>query len=95
MRGSDAMTGSMFTYVDIEARIPASHPIRLVRRIVNEVLAGLDGEFAAMYSDLGRPSISPVSAPVWFCIRSTGHKLLQRACAVGRMRNPRRRSVRV
>lgn len=59
MRGSDAMTGSMFSYVDIETRIPASHPIRLIRRIVNEVLAGLDGEFAGMYSGLGRPSISP------------------------------------
>ena len=59
MRGSDAMTGSMFSYVDIEARIPESHPIRMIRSIVNEVLAGLDGEFTAMYSGLGRPSVAP------------------------------------
>jgi hypothetical protein len=43
-----------------EARIPTNHPIRTIRRIVNEVLTGLDGEFAAMYSGMGRPSIAPV-----------------------------------
>ena len=59
MRGSDAMTGSLFSYVDIEARIPAKHPIRTIRRIVNEVLGGLDAEFAAMYAAIGRPSIAP------------------------------------
>ena len=59
MRGSDEMTGSMFSYVDIEARIPANHPIRTIRRIVNDVLAGLDAEFTAMYSGIGRPSIAP------------------------------------
>ena len=53
------MAGSLFSYVDIEARIPANHPIRTIRRIVNEVLTGLDGEFAAMYSGIGRPSIAP------------------------------------
>jgi transposase len=59
MRGSDAMTGSLFSYVDIEARIPAKHPMRTIRRIVNEVLGGLDAEFAAMYAVIGRPSIAP------------------------------------
>jgi transposase len=59
MRGSDAMTGSLFSYVDIEARIPAKHPLRTIRRIVNEVLGGLDAEFAAMYAVIGRPSIAP------------------------------------
>ena len=59
MRGSDEMAGSMFSYVNIEARIPANHPIRIIRRIVNEVLAGLDAAFTAMYSGIGRPSIAP------------------------------------
>jgi transposase len=59
MRGSDAKTGSMFSYVDVEARIPTKHPIRTIRRIVNEVLDGLDAEFAAMYAAIGRPSIAP------------------------------------
>jgi transposase len=59
MRGSDAATGAMFSYVDIEARVPAKHPIRVIRRIVNEVLARLDTDFAAMYAAIGRPSIAP------------------------------------
>jgi transposase len=59
MRGSDAATGAMFSYVDIEARVPAKHPIRVIRRIVNEVLARLDADFAAMYAAIGRPSIAP------------------------------------
>jgi transposase len=59
MRGSDAVTGAMFSYVDIEARVPAKHPIRVIRRIVNEVLERLDADFAAMYATIGRPSIAP------------------------------------
>ena len=46
MRGSDERTGELFSYVDIEERVPQNHPLRLIRRIVNEVLAALDGEFA-------------------------------------------------
>jgi transposase len=59
MRGSDAVTGSLFSYVDVEARIPKTHPLRLIREIVNEVLAALSGEFDRMYAPLGRPSIPP------------------------------------
>lgn len=59
MRGSDEKSGSLFSYVDLEDRIPATHPLRLIRRIVNDALAVLDGEFAALYSDEGRPSIAP------------------------------------
>ena len=59
MRGSDAVTGSMFSYVDLEARVPGKHPLRVIRRVVNEVLVSLDAEFSAMYSVFGRPSIPP------------------------------------
>src|SRR5262249_39412678 len=59
MRGSDAVTGAMFSYVDIEARVPAKHPIRVIRRIVNEVLERLGADFAAMSSSIGRPSMAP------------------------------------
>jgi transposase len=59
MRGSDERTGKLFSYVDIEERVPQSHPLRLIRRIVNEVLAALDSEFAKLYADDGRPSIAP------------------------------------
>jgi transposase len=59
MRGSDAVSGSLFSYVDLEDRVPAKHPLRLIRKIVNEVLAALDADFSAMYADSGRPSIPP------------------------------------
>ena len=59
MRGSDATSGSLFSYVDFEARIPARHPLRVIREIVNDALASLDGEFEALYEGTGRQSIAP------------------------------------
>ena len=59
MRGSDERTGTLFSYVDVEERVPADHPLRAIRTIVNEVLEGLNGEFARIYSVKGRPSIAP------------------------------------
>ena len=59
MRGSDVRTGELFSYVDIEDRVPGNHPLRLIRRIVNDVLAALDGEFGTLYAAEGRPSIAP------------------------------------
>ena len=59
MRGSDTRTGELFSYVDLEKRVPANHPLRLVRGVVNDVLAALDGDFAKAYARDGRPSIPP------------------------------------
>jgi len=59
MRGSDQRTGELFSYVDLEARVPPRHPLRVILRIVNEVLAVLDAEFARLYAATGRPSIAP------------------------------------
>jgi transposase len=49
----------MLSSLSTEDLIPADHPIRRIRRIVDEVLGELDGEFDAMYSRIGRPSIPP------------------------------------
>jgi transposase len=59
MRGSDSTSGSLFSYVDIEQRIPTKHPLRTIREIVNEVLASLDGEFSRLYETTGRESVAP------------------------------------
>ncbi len=53
MRGSDPRTGELFSYGALEKRVPAKHPLRLVREVVNEVLATLDGEFASMPMAVG------------------------------------------
>jgi transposase len=59
MRGEDRTSGSLFSYVDVEARIPAKHPLRAMRRLTNAALAKLDGAFSALYEACGRPSIPP------------------------------------
>ena len=57
MRGTDSRSGELFSSVD--QRVPAKHPLRLVRRVVNDVLAALDADFAKAYAQGGRPSIPP------------------------------------
>jgi transposase len=59
MRGSDEQMGSLFSFVDLEERVPAKHPLRKIRQIVNDALATLDGEFSRLYASEGRPSIAP------------------------------------
>lgn len=59
MRGADRGSGSLFSYVDIEARVPSAHPLRRIRELVNGALAKLDRQFGALYSSEGRPSIPP------------------------------------
>jgi transposase len=59
MRGTDQRSGSLFSYVDIEARVPKEHPLRRVRDLVNGALSKLDKKFAELYSKDGRPSIPP------------------------------------
>jgi transposase len=59
MRGEDRRSGSLFSYVDLDARVPAKHPLRVIRSIVNDVLGSLSLDFEALYSYTGRPSIPP------------------------------------
>lgn len=59
MRGADGRSGSLFSYVDLEDRVPQAHPLRVIRRIADDVLAGMSGAFDGAYAPLGRPSIPP------------------------------------
>ncbi len=60
MRGSDQRSGSLFSYVDLEDRVRADHPLRTIRAIANAALGALSGEFEAIYATgVGRPSIPP------------------------------------
>ena len=59
MRGSDGRSGTLFSYVDLEARVPGCHPLRGIRAIVNEALAALSDDFEALYAKAGRSSIPP------------------------------------
>ena len=59
MRGADERTGELFSYVDLEKRVRADHPLRPIRALVNEALVALQQEFALLYARIGRPSIPP------------------------------------
>jgi len=59
MRGTDARSGSLFSYVDLDQRVPAKHPLRVIKGIVDDALVALDREFAKLYEGTGRQSIAP------------------------------------
>jgi transposase len=59
MRGGDARTEALFSYVSCEARVPTDHPLRAIREIVNEALVALSPQFEELYAKSGRPSIPP------------------------------------
>lgn len=59
MRGSDEGGEGLFSYVSCEARVPADHPLRPIRAIVDEALEVLSPEFEGLYAKVGRPSIPP------------------------------------
>jgi transposase len=59
MRGKDTQQSAMFSYLSAEQRVPADHPLRPVRKMVDAALKGLSRSFTQMYADWGRPSIAP------------------------------------
>jgi transposase len=59
MRGDDQEPDGMFSYVSMEARIPADHPLRAMRDLMDAALRELSPRFALMYAKTGRPSIAP------------------------------------
>ena len=59
MRGADEQSGSMFSYLSPEERVPADHPLRAVRRMTDRALARLSPRFGTLYVKFGRPSVPP------------------------------------
>jgi transposase len=59
LRGLDGRSGTLFSYVDLEARIRKGHPPRVILELANAALADLTTEFEGLYSGHGRPSIPP------------------------------------
>ena len=59
MRGPDEQTSHMFSYLSPEQRVRPDHPLRVIRRLTDDVFASLSPQFTNMYSDIDRPSIPP------------------------------------
>ena len=59
MRGDDKSSDELFSYVSIENRVRAKHPLRLIREVVSKALDGLSAAFDAIHPQNGRPSIPP------------------------------------
>ena len=76
MRGSDGMQEGLFTLAKLDDFVPADHPLRAIRALVNEALGGLNELFNSIYADSGRASIAPekllraMLIQVFFSVRS-------------------------
>jgi transposase len=59
MRGDDQQSGHLFSYLSPEQRVPADHPLRVIRQMTDEALRELSPQFEAIYATTGRPSVPP------------------------------------
>jgi transposase len=59
MRGDDTQPATLFSYVQLEDRIPVDHPLRVIRRLIDPMLLALSPRFEVLYARQGRPSIAP------------------------------------
>jgi transposase len=59
MRGDDQQQSGMFSYVSLEERIPEGHPLRPIRKSVDEIFRAMNQDFDGLYAKTGRPSIPP------------------------------------
>ncbi len=59
MRGTDIQQSGMFSYVSLESRVPPGHPLRGIKALLDEALAGMSRDFERVYATEGRPSIPP------------------------------------
>jgi transposase len=59
VRGRQEPQVTMLAFVDMEARVPADHPLRTIKAVSDQALAQLSSEFDGMYAEVGRPSIPP------------------------------------
>ena len=65
MRGDDAICGSLFSYIDLEDRVRADHPLRVIRELANAALGALSGLFEPLYSPIGRRHCGITALGCW------------------------------
>ena len=83
MRGKDERSGRLFSYVDLEARVPRYRPLRAIRALTNATLVEMSEDFEALYAHTGRPGIAPekllraLLLQPFYSIRSERHLMEQ------------------
>jgi transposase len=76
MRGDDQQQSEMFSYLSLEERVPQDHPLRAIRKLVDEVLREMSRDFDGLYAKTGRPSVPPerllraVLLQIFYTVRS-------------------------
>ena len=55
----DALQEGIFSYISPEKRVPADHPLRPIRKMVDEILKEMSPKVLKPYPNVGRPSIAP------------------------------------
>jgi transposase len=76
MRGEHDQQSGMFSYVSLEERVPADHPLRAIRNSVDQILRSRTKEFDGLYAKTGRPSVPPerllraVLLQIFYSVRS-------------------------
>ena len=73
MRGADPQQNAMFSYLTLEQRIPADHPLRAIRALTDRALKRIDGELDKLYSAIGRQSVPPGFAAGGLVPSAGGH----------------------
>lgn len=53
MRGDELKQDHLFSYVDLESRIPEKHQIRRIKKVVDKALIAMSDDFDEMYSHEG------------------------------------------
>jgi len=59
MRGTPQVQPEFLTVLNLNAAVPANHPLRTIKRQIDSVLRKLSALFDELYEELGRPSIPP------------------------------------
>jgi transposase len=59
MRGKDHDQSALYSYLSPEQRVPQDHPLRPIRTLTDEILAGMSAHFSKIYAARGRRSIAP------------------------------------
>jgi len=83
MRGSSKNQDQLFYSFSVEDRVPKKHPLRAMKKYVDEILSNMNEDFARLYSQTGRPSTPPefilkaLFLQTLFTIRSEGQLIEQ------------------